>query len=172
MMKQVKNFALFCLLLVSLTSALRAEVSDPIQLPDAAFVQIWHVGAEIAAEDNEFLTGSGKKKALSAQEALGVIYGYLGALKEHDIPKSYYAFTSASFRKSTPWENYRQFIFNNPVLLQNRSADFKEPIPQEKMFIFKGTLTSLTNDVNTVEIALVTENDQWKILGIKVYPKK
>lgn len=111
-----------------------------------------------------------RQQALKAQEALDVIQGQLQALRDHDIDKAYFAFTSQDFRNSTSRDEFQRFIFGNDVLGKNLRSDFRDPVFQDNIIIIQGVFVSIDDHKNIIEYALSLENGQWKILGIKVFP--
>jgi hypothetical protein len=111
----------------------------------------------------------GQASAHSPEAAQDVVNQYLSALRNHDLTKSYYNYTSIQFRNTTSWANYQQFIFTNSVLVNNGSASLNITVQEGTKIIFTGTMTSTDGDVKSAEVALVFENNHWRILGIKVY---
>lgn len=106
----------------------------------------------------------------SLAEAKSTIQGFVDALRDHDLSRAYYAFTTRNFRSVTSKTGFQGFIFDNPVMSQNSTMSFYEPVPQNDLIIVKTMMTSIDNKKGIVEFALKLEDNKWRILGIKTFP--
>ena len=91
---------------------------------------------------------------------------HLDALAKGDLEAAY-AETSVAFRDNTSPEQFAAFVRGNPSLSRITGHSFGERSWENNIGSVKGTLKT-SDGVVPVEFRLVKENDQWKILGIKL----
>lgn len=96
---------------------------------------------------------------------------HFSALREGNIQAAYEE-TSQAFRANTSLEDYTRFIEANPILSQITDHSFSQRAVENGIGTLSGKLTSSSGGVQPVEIKLVKENDEWKILGIDFSPDK
>ena len=92
---------------------------------------------------------------------------HLDALAKGDLEAAY-AETSVAFRDNTSPEQFAAFVRGNPSLSRITGHSFGERSWENNIGSVKGTLKTSDGGVVPVEFRLVKENDQWKILGIKL----
>lgn len=92
----------------------------------------------------------------------------LEALRQHDIPKAYSAYTSKDFQASTSPDQFRHFIEAYPVFLNNQSAHFTQRSIEHNIGTLRGNLTSYDHTNTPIEYKLIKEDGKWKILSIRL----
>lgn len=91
----------------------------------------------------------------------------LSALRQGDIKKAY-SYTSKSFQEHTSLAQFTGFVKKYPGLENNQSASFNNREINNGIGILKGELTAKNGGVIPIQYQLVKEEDQWKILSIKL----
>jgi TolA-binding protein len=105
---------------------------------------------------------------LFTESWVDVVDHQLEALRQQDIAKAYYAYTSKDFQSATSLDQFRNFVEAYPVFLNNQSAHFTQRSIDRNIGTLKGNLTS-NDHVNTpIEYKLIKEDDKWKILSIRL----
>jgi TolA-binding protein len=105
---------------------------------------------------------------LFTESWVDVVDHQLDALRQHDISKAYYNYTSKDFQTATSLDQFRNFIESYPVFLNNQSAHFTQRSIEHNIGILKGALTSNDHVSTPIEYKLIKENDKWKILSIRL----
>lgn len=119
--------------------------------------------------DSSFVPTPGES-SLAQTEATIAVQGFVEALRDHDVTRAYYAFTTRNFRSVTSRTGFQTFVYGNAVLNKNATADFSQPVPQGDLLIMKTTMSSIDGQKSIVEFALKQEDNKWRILGIKIFP--
>jgi hypothetical protein len=109
---------------------------------------------------------------LFTEHLVDVIDNQLEALKNSDITKAYYGYTSKEFQAVTSLEQYQQFVESYPAFLNNQSAHFTQRSIQNNICTLKGNLTSQDHTNTPVEYKLIKEDKKWKILSIRILSSK
>lgn len=105
---------------------------------------------------------------LFTESWVDVVDHQLEALRQHDIEKAYFSYTSKDFQATTSLDQFRNFIEAYPVFLNNQSAHFIQRSIEHNIGTLKGNLTS-NDHVNTpIEYKLIKEDDKWKILSMRL----
>lgn len=99
-----------------------------------------------------------------------VIDQQLEALKNNDIAKAYYAYTSKEFQKSTSYKQFEAFISATPILTQEHTNSFTKLVFNNNIATFSGILTDTNGVEHPVEYDLIEQDGQWKVLQILVFP--
>ncbi len=97
-----------------------------------------------------------------------VVDQQLATLRQGDISKAYYAFTSKDFQEATSLDQFNDFVKMYPIFLNNQSARFTQRSIEHDIGILKGTLTSHEHKSAPVEYQLIKEENKWKILSIRL----
>lgn len=97
-----------------------------------------------------------------------VVEGQLKKLRENRITEAYYDFTSKEFQATTTLEVFREFITLYPVLSENKTFIFGVQSTSKEIGNIKGMLISKELHEMKVEFHLVKEENQWKILSIRL----
>lgn len=105
---------------------------------------------------------------LFTESWVDVVDHQLEALRQHDIEKAYFAYTSKDFQAATSLDQFRNFIEAYPVFLNNQSAHFIQRSIEHNIGTLKGNLTSLDHVNTPIEYKLIKEDDKWKILSIRL----
>jgi hypothetical protein len=93
----------------------------------------------------------------------------LKALRDGDMIRAY-SYTSRDFRNSTSLEKFQQFVDSYPSLKNNLSVAYDSRETNNGVGTLKGTLKSNDGGTTPIEYKLVNENDEWKILSIRLNP--
>jgi hypothetical protein len=92
----------------------------------------------------------------------------LDALKRGDMQAAY-SETSTTFRDSVSLPQFQAFVRQHPGLSRNAGHSFSErSVDASGTGHVKGTLKDDRGGALPIEYQLIKENDQWKILGIKI----
>ncbi len=102
-------------------------------------------------------------------QLMPVIDGLLTAVRQDNAEKAYNEFTAADFRKTTTFEQFKQFAAKYPVLSKNKSFQFHSLYFEDNIGTFQGALVSSSGEQLETEIDLIEENGKWKILGIQLF---
>jgi Domain of unknown function (DUF4864)/zinc-ribbon domain len=105
---------------------------------------------------------------LFTESWVDVVDHQLEALRDHDIPKAYSAYTSKDFQAATSLDQFRNFIEAYPVFQNNQSAHFTQRSIAHHIGTLKGNLTSNDHVKTPIEYKLIKEDDKWKILSIRL----
>lgn len=105
---------------------------------------------------------------LFTESWVDIVDHQLEALRQHDISKAYYDYTSKDFQAATSLDQFRNFIESYPVFLNNQSAHFTQRSIEHNIRTLKGNLTSHDHVNTPIEYKLIKENNKWKILGIRL----
>lgn len=97
-----------------------------------------------------------------------IIKEQLQKIKSKDYYNAYNDYTSEQFRESTSFDQFVKFLTQNSAFTENNSAKYGELTLNNNIAIITGVLTGPNNESITVEYNLIKENDEWKILGIKI----
>lgn len=132
----------------------------------------------LSAQDSieEFFENRFSQQPPTEQEELAVVQSiknFFDRLNTHDISEAYYINTSKQFQGATSFENFQLFIQN---LI---GIDFKQKLDKHNVAFTsndknKATYFLLLNGKKKrqkfyVEFSLEKQEDDWKIMGIKIY---
>lgn len=95
------------------------------------------------------------------------IQNQLAALRHGDIEKAY-TYLASETTSTVSLENFKNYIARYPVLTQNTTASFPERKFENDKGYAKGTVESADGKKAVVEYLLAKENNQWKIVAIRV----
>lgn len=95
----------------------------------------------------------------------------LTALRAGDYEKAY-SYTSSEFKKEVSFDDFKQFINENPSLKTNISASFPEREVNNNYGTIKGTLRFSDDTKMPIEFQLIKEDGNWKIIYIDLKYKK
>jgi Domain of unknown function (DUF4864)/zinc-ribbon domain len=96
---------------------------------------------------------------------MDVVNGQLKALRQKDIARAYYGYTSKEFQTATSLDQFRNFTKAYPVFFNNQSAHFIEYTMDQNSGTVKGNLIDNNQEITPIEYKLVREG-KWKILSI------
>ncbi len=105
---------------------------------------------------------------LLTESWVDVVDKQLEALRQDDIDKAYYDYTSHDFQAATPLDQFRQFVQAYPVFLNNQSAHFTQRAIEHNIRTLKGKLISSDHVETPIEYKLIKEDKKWKILSIRL----
>lgn len=94
----------------------------------------------------------------------------LEALKNNDIAKAYYTFTSEEFQKATSYKQFESFVLATPILTQEHTNSFTKLVFNNNIATFSGILTDANGVEHPVEYDLIEQDGQWKVLQILAFP--
>jgi hypothetical protein len=106
---------------------------------------------------------------VATQGIADVARSQLKALRQGDIIKAY-SFTSIDFRNATSLDAFQKFVDSYPSLKNNEDVTFSDRETNNDTGILKGTLKSTDGASTPIEIKLVKEGGDWKILNLKLNP--
>lgn len=105
---------------------------------------------------------------LLTESWVDVIDKQLEALRQDDIAKAYYDYTSQDFQATTSLDQFRQFVQAYPVFLNNQSAHFTQRAIEHNIRTLKGKLISSDHVETPIEYKLIKQDKKWKILSIRL----
>ncbi len=94
------------------------------------------------------------------------------ALRADDLSKAYYAFVSKQFQEAASFDAFQKYVSRHPELGKNKEIQVID-LSFKPSFISAAVVAEgLSGDKNTYQYRLIRENNQWKILSIKMYRDK
>jgi len=105
---------------------------------------------------------------LFTESLVDVVEHQLGALRQQDISKAYYGYSSKDFQAATSFDQFRNFVEAYPVFLNNQSAHFSQRSMEHNIGTLKGNLTSHDHVNTPIEYKLIKDDGKWKILSIRL----
>lgn len=105
---------------------------------------------------------------LFTETLVDVVDNQLEALREQNIPKAYYNYTSKDFQAATSIDQFRNFVEAYPVFLNNQSAHFSQRSMEHNIGTLKGNITSQDRVNTPIEYKLIKDDGKWKILSIRL----
>ncbi len=105
---------------------------------------------------------------LFTESWVDVVDHQLEALRQNNISKAYYAYTSKEFQKATSLAQFQDFVDKHPVFLHNQSAHFTQRAIKNQIGTLKGNLTGSDHTQVSVEYRLIKEKGKWKILSVRL----
>jgi len=112
------------------------------------------------------------KTAVEEKEIEAVIKNQMDALKEGDISRAYYAYTSQQFQEAATREQFKEYVDSHPELKHNRLIDVVNLDIKPNMVIATVVLGEGNEGRKEYEYRFVQENQKWKILGMQMTEKK
>lgn len=103
---------------------------------------------------------------LFTESLVDVVDKQLSELRDSNIDKAYFAYTSSEFQKATSLDEFRDFINTYPIFVKNQSSLFTQRALQHNLGTLKGTLTDPEHKKIPVEYRLIKEDGKWRILSI------
>lgn len=108
---------------------------------------------------------------LFTESLVDVVDKQLADLKEGDIAKAYYDYTSTNFQASTSLDQFKEFVSAYPIFLNVQSASFTQRSMRQNIGTLKGTLTTQEHLSLPIEYKLIKEDGKWRILSIRLLQK-
>lgn len=100
---------------------------------------------------------------------LEVVEGWLKSLRANDIAKAYTDFTATDFRKQTSLQDFQKLVEKYKVLNNNKLFQFQSFHIENDTVSFGGDLLSEKGETIPVEFDFISEDGNWKILGIQIF---
>lgn len=91
----------------------------------------------------------------------------LAALRQGNIEQAY-SYTATDFQKNVTIGTFRKFIMNFPQLHENVDSSFTSVEFKDNFASITGTLTMKDGSTTPIEINLIKEDGQWKILEMNI----
>lgn len=91
----------------------------------------------------------------------------LQALRENDVAKAYYEYTSKDFQSAISMEGFRKFLETFPIFTKQEAVEFTTPMLDKGTGRIEVSLHNRDMEL-MVEYTLGIEDEQWKIWGIQV----
>lgn len=146
-----------------------------------SFILFFFAAFPLAAQNGDLRQEqleSYKRKATlvppSSENSLPIIDtvdGMMRAVREKDMSRAYFAFTSKEFRRVTSLSAFTQFVKNAPVLDKNKSLSTTKILTYQNNAIYYAVGISQDGTVTNIKYDLIIENGNWKILGIQLNVK-
>jgi hypothetical protein len=111
---------------------------------------------------------AGNAPSFNTSDLVNAIESQLTALRNGDVSKAYYAFTSRDFQRTTSPTAFEKFVQAHTVLNNNQVANFSNLSFKNDVGTFQGSLTSNNGQSSKVEYDLVYEDGKWRILSIQL----
>jgi len=99
---------------------------------------------------------------------LETIDNHILSLKEKNIAKAYYKYTSTDFQEETSLREFTNLINRHAPLHDNEMVQLSSIHFYEEMGQYTGKLTSTSGEIVMVEYELSKSKDGWKIHGFKL----
>ncbi|MCE2983564.1 MAG: DUF4864 domain-containing protein [Parachlamydia sp.] len=109
---------------------------------------------------------------LFTERLVDVIDKQLEALRDNDISKAYFDYSSQNFMAALSLDEFTRFVQQNPALTTQQTAHFTERSIKDNVSIMKGKLVSADHHEMPIEYRLIKEGKQWKVLSIRLLKKK
>ena len=93
-------------------------------------------------------------------------------LRHHQIEEAYQNYTSSGFKKETSFQTFSQFVKEFPIFTNEKMINYHSPIIEEGIGSVTLELKSTNQEVVTLDVLLINENNDWKILGLKILPNE
>lgn len=87
----------------------------------------------------------------------------LEMLRDGDITKAYYLYTSSEYQQKTPLESYKKWVLAHPIFLKGTEEQFYGESIQGTHAALGGRLLSIQGEWIPVFYQFVKEHDSWKI---------
>lgn len=105
---------------------------------------------------------------LVPNSAVEVVEDQLKDLNANRISQAYYEYTSKEFQKTTSIQQFKEFLTIYPVLYDTRSYELKLGAADDKRAQVNGVLVSQGLEEMKGEWGLVKENDEWKVVSLRL----
>lgn len=106
------------------------------------------------------------------EKLIQVVQNQINAIREQDLSKAYYAFSSPQFQITTTRDSFGSFISGYPELKENSKLEVDDIQLKKGIATVLAKLSSKDGGRKTFEWRLVQEKDRWKILSVKRIPKE
>lgn len=105
---------------------------------------------------------------INVSQLLEVVDGQIVSLREKNIPKAYYAYTSKDFKKATSLEDFEYLINSFLPLAQNKVISLNAIRFLDDSANYEGVVSSENNEKLIIEYQLIKEGPLWKINGLQI----
>lgn len=102
------------------------------------------------------------------QPLIEVVEGHFRALRERDISRAYFSYTSKEFRRTTSLSDFTRFIKNSSFLEKNKTIVTLQAHIDKQGGYYRGIATSVDGEAREVLINFSQEDEDWKIRGIEL----
>ncbi|MEM1282829.1 MAG: DUF4864 domain-containing protein [Chlamydiota bacterium] len=99
---------------------------------------------------------------------LQAIDDHVLSLREKNIPKAYYKYTTNEFQENTSLEEFTALVNRYAPLFDNQSIKLSAMQFYEEVAQYTGVITAASGESLTVEYQLTKSDREWKILGLKL----
>jgi hypothetical protein len=100
-------------------------------------------------------------------QVVKVIEEQLKSLRDKDVPRAYYAFSSDEFERFTSLQDFKKFTAEFPILSQHEKMEVGQGVQEGKIQLVRIKL-ELDGRESEVDYRLVKEHSDWKVWNIKV----
>jgi hypothetical protein len=94
------------------------------------------------------------------------------ALHGHHVEEAYQHYTSSGFKRETSFQTFNQFIEAFPIFTNEKVINYHSPIIEEGIGNIIVELKDEKQEIITLDILLVNEDNAWKILGLQILPNE
>ncbi len=102
---------------------------------------------------------------------MDTVHNHVAAIRDHELPKAYYQFTSEEYRDNTSLKDFEKFVKAFPSLSHNCSITLGTIMFEEHVGIYKGVLTGEDGKDAYIEYYLIKDGSKWKIIAFKIIPE-
>lgn len=94
--------------------------------------------------------------------------GMMRALREQDVGRAYFAFTSPEFRRVTSLTDFNRFVKSSPALSKNSTLSTTRVLTYENNAIYYAVGVAQDGTTTNIKFDLVQQDGNWKVLGIQL----
>lgn len=99
---------------------------------------------------------------------LETIDNHIISLREENIQKAYYKYTSDQFQEETSIREFKAIVNRHPPLKNNAAIQLSSIQFFEEIGQYTGILTSTSGEQMMIEYELIKSEGGWKILGFRL----
>jgi len=101
-------------------------------------------------------------------EVESAIQDQIAALRDGDLSKAYYAFTSKQFQEAASFDTFDKYVKRHDELSDNKTVEVKDVMFKPNYAVAQVNLKANSDESEPYQYRLVYENSKWKILSIKM----
>jgi len=126
----------------------------------------------LGAQQDESLLTLYPPSTEEVQPLIEVVEGHFGALRERDLSRAYFSYTSKEFRRTTSLSDFTRFIKNSSFLEKNKTIVTLQAHIDKQGGYYRGIATSTDGEAREILVNFSQEDEDWKIRGIELIPLK
>lgn len=121
--------------------------------------------------EEAFEYGSADESMFDSTPLKSAINNLMSDIRSGNLKNAYESHTSSDFKTTTTFQDFENFIKENPSFLQNQSVELDDLSFDNNMATISGVLKDTDGKVYSAEYNLVEENGEWKIFHVRVWPQ-